>query len=615
MKVFLDGQTYELAEGTGVRRSPLVEWADNIRLDGQQLRKDRRFMSSWAIDSWVFGLGREQANLATASDLTSLWDAENVDTRFDSIVLSPAFNTCTIVPSRGDLELSLEHLDQLYFIETQRANLVGAGIAYKFTPPFAIGSLVNVGGASINGGSIYGIKSFGNSIALLGVGTIAGTAGNFFARIATLGGVATTNTSSLIAPGIRRIRNSQIGDLGGTVHVMEYYFQGNEADTIRMGIADQNLLNFTRVGTVNSVVGTLLPPLVTDGLTMYAQLPEGIFDFDDTPAIAIDTSRAKDKNGAQVMFQNNLYFKNKKSLIRWDGTNVDAVGYDQRDGLKGEKMGEITAMTSSCDRVFAAVKGGTYSHILTMDSRHKWQYYARIPTAGLWVRELLLTDAPDAIDRLFVLFGNYGYPGYFLNPMTNPLQAGTYAYVPTGNFTPPINGGDLPEESGAFYDYKFNLNGMGGSNILTALYGLNGDSPVTTLGVVATNTALLTFGSPYGVEGYKIQPDIILAGANSGTTPIYRSSVIHYLKDPPKREMFDFTIDVEKTANPMWSKEQILGSLTYVLSNRVVLPFWYGAVGTKHIKTLDMPSDEETKEQVFEGERDSQIRVRLIEVK
>jgi len=608
LKVFLDGQTYELAEGTGVKRSPLVEWADNIRLDGQQLRKDRRFMSSWAIDSWISGLGREQTNLATASDLTSLWDAENVDTRFDSIVLSPAFNTCTIVPSRGDLDIALEHQSQLYFLETLRADFTGLGNAYQFTVPFTIGSISRVC-SNINGGSISAAKSFGNYIAV-----VAGSSlGCFLGRIATLGGVA-TYSGFVEDKANRLIRLSQIGDMGGTLHELEYLTVGG-IEQARFLIADRDLLNRTVVGTLLSVVGTYLPPLVTDGLTMYAQLPQGIFDFDTTPAITIDTSRAQDKNGAQVMFQNNLYFKNKKSLIKWDGTNLEAIGYDLRDGLKGEKMGEITALTSSWDRVFAAVKGGTYSHILTMDSNHKWQYYARIPTAGLWVRELLLCDAPDAIDRLWVLFGNYGYPGYFLNPMVNPLQAATYSYVPTGNFTPPINGGDLPEESGAFFDYKFNLNGMGGSNILTALYGLNGDSPVTTLGVVATNTALLTFGSPYGVEGYKIQPDIILAGANSGTTPIYRSSVIHYLKDPPKREMFDFTIDVEKTANPMWSKEQILGSLTYVLSNRVLMPFWYGAVGTKHIKTLDMPSDEETKEQVFEGERDSQIRVRLIEVK
>ena len=81
MKVHLDGHEFELVTGTGVNRQPIVEWPQNTRLDGQQMRKDRSLISSYVVDSWKNGLGIERQNTALSAHDYRLWDAENVDTR------------------------------------------------------------------------------------------------------------------------------------------------------------------------------------------------------------------------------------------------------------------------------------------------------------------------------------------------------------------------------------------------------------------------------------------------------------------------------------------------------------------------------------------------------
>jgi len=364
-------------------------------------------------------------------------------------------------------------------------------------------------------------------------------------------------------------------------------------------------------------VGSYLADLADDGVTMFANLPDGVYDFDDTPSVAVSTSRSQDKNCAQEMFEDNLYFKNKNSMVKYDGTGVTSVGYDENDGLPSDKIGETTALCSSWKFLFAAVKGATYSHILSKVAAGAWEYYARVPTPGLWVKRLFLSDSPDAIDRLWVIYGNHGYPGYFLNPMVNPLQAATYAYVPTGHFTYPIYGGDMPEEGGAFFDAKYSLGGMGGSNIMTVMYGLNGATPVTTLGVVASNNFSHVLGSPYGVEGNRIQPKFILAGANSGTTSIFKQAVFHYLKDPDKRSTFDFSIDIDRSSQTgVRSREAVIGSLNHVLSKKTLFPFYYGQMGTRHVKVLDMPFDEASKNEQLPlpQQREGIVQIRLAEI-
>ena len=606
IRIFLNGNQYELKAGTGVQRSPLAEWADNIRLDGQQKRKDRRWLSTWNIDDWSNGLGIEWANLDLASQQARLWNVDNCDTRNPSqIVLSPLFNICTIVPSRGDLEVYFTHLGQLYFPQTLGIDTV----AFIFSAPLTLGSLNRLTSTGTMG-SLCAAKDMGANIAFISDRGAALADSEHIFRISGVGSAATSVGTLAIRPST--VIKPRLGDMGGTLHTIMYH-----ASTLRFYLSGQDLGTLSLVGSIPATMGSYLAPLVTDGLTMFTYEPRGVYDFDETPSVIVDTARAQDLNGALAIWGQDLIFKNKTSLMRrsQDGSALTPIGYDRDDGLPPDKMGETTALCPSWKYLFAAVKGASYSHILAMDINTKWHYFARIPTMGWWVSEMFLSDLPDAIDRLWCLFGNAPNPGYFLNPMVNPLQAGTYAYVPTGFFDPPMYDGGMPETPGGFYTLTHISDGIVGSLRITSLYGLNGANPVSTLGVVATNTQMFTFGSPAGVEGYRIQPRFMLHSNTQGSTPIYRSAVLNYLKIPPIREAYEFTIDTEATAkaraNPL---EAVLGSLNSERNSRTLLPFWYGEIGTKNVRVIDAPVTEQLDPDIFEGQRKGYIPLRCVEM-
>lgn len=602
MEIVLNGNTYILAPDTRVRRTPLVDFPDNIRLDGQQQRKDRAYLSSWNIDRWSNGLGLQRMNVDIESHQFRLWDVENCDTRNpNQVILSPAFNDCIIVPSRGDLNVMFTFQNNIYFAQADEVATIPK--AHQFSAPNTLGSFRDVSSQVEYGWQA--IKEFGGYLVAIGTG-------NTYSRIATLGGAATYN-SGLTPNTDARLMRPQIADLGGTLHILAL------ADTLKyvnFWVGNQDLGSLTCVMTLPSAgVGSYLSPLVTDGLTMFANLPEAIYDFDITPAILIDNSRSVDLNANQTLFRQELLYKNKLSTILYDGAALYDAGYDLDDGLPADKMGETTAYASSYKYAFAAIKGATYAHILSYDS-FAWQYFARVPTPGLFIRHLELSNLPDGIDRLWVLFDNHPTPGYYLNPIINPLQAATYSWVPTGYFSAPVHDGGMAEEPGAYYNIGITGGGMGGSNIMTFQYGVNGNEPVTTLGVVASSFEALVFGSPYGLEGHRIQPRFILGGADSGTTPQFKEANLHYLKIPDVREQFEFAIDFEQTgqieAKPV---EQLIDQLNADRNSKPLIPFSYGQMGTRNVKVLDMPNLEETVlNQEYSGERTGGVSVVVAEI-
>ncbi len=478
-----------------------------------------------------------------------------------------------------------------------------------------LGNSEEISGGRING-SLSGIVSRSSLIGLtiLG-GTNSAGLKNRWMQLSNLGSL-TTNTIIVSADmGVTPIKNLvQIEDLGGTIHVLE--FRNN--NTVGFWTANQAFGSISIVASISSIVGSYLSPLVSDGLTMYAQLPEGIYDFDITPSLIINTARSREPNCVQALFGQDLYFKNRYSLNRYpqDGSNISGAGYDLEDGLPSDKWGEITSMVSTFRNIFASIKGATYSHILSRENNGAWQYYARIPSPGVWVRQMFLSNTPDNIDRLWCIFGNSANPGYFLNPMVNPLQAGTYSYVPTGHFTHPIFDGGMAEETGGFFNTKINGKGLGDSNNITLFYGLDGANPVTQLGVIATNSGNLTFGSPTGLEGYTMQQKFQLAGAVSGTTPVFRSAILNYLKDPTKRDMFDLTIDYRETARAFGLPvEGIIATMDAIRNTKPLIPFYYGLVATRHVKVLDIPSNEKIEDdKILGGNREGTIKLRLVEM-
>lgn len=594
MRIVLDGQIYIIK--AGVTRTPIVEWPDNIRFDGQQLRKDRRWLSTWEIGDTSEGLGKQVDHAGGKR----LWDVENIDTRFpEQKILSPALVTCTIIPSWGNIRTALDYQNNIYFAQGSNnpTNL------FKFAAPQTLGSNTVIGSTNLLSNGLIGVHVMGDTY------VCAGADKNCTSHTNLGGGVL---IGQLYHDAVYDVK---FADLGGTVHVITAI-----NNLHRLYIVPRLLGSLGDFTDINDIMGTTVAPLVSDGVKVYAALSNGIWNFDTIPDKVIDSSRSQDKNPNQVMFQNYLLFKNRYSVMRYDGVDVVAKGYDREDGLPSDKMGEITAFAATWQNVFAAVKGATYSHILSYDG--SWQYYARWPSMGTWIKEMFLSNSPDGIDRLWCIPGNAVHPGYFLNPIVNPLQAGTYGYVASGHFTPPIYGGGMADVPGAWLKAVLTSDAVSsGYNDIELHYGLDGKTPTAILtGQAGTTHAELVFGSPNGLAGYRMQPKIILAKVTteSGTTPVLREVLIHFLKDPNKRYTYEFDIDLEKTAkewqNPI---DSVIGSLNYVTNLKTLAPFWYGRIATTYVKVLDQPASEIMKEslnEVFEPERTGFVRVRVAEI-
>ncbi len=632
MKVVLDGQVYYLKAGTGVTRTKIQEYPDNVRLDGQQTRKDRSNISALPITRWAGGLGIERRNYDVSGHNYRFWDAENIDTRWDGfLILSPAYNTGSVTPSLPILEFGFDYINQLYFAESQfggdpddpPARSIQGAQLYKFTAPNTLGSFKGLAGtyAGKKVGFLKALHNIGGNIVFVARDTV-GTphqlyyVPTFGATLYPILGISVMADTIEQAP---PTASPQLADVGGTLHVFSY---DSANQRLKFYLANRDLGSLTCVATQSEIVGSYLAPLISTGVDIYAQAPGGIYHFDDMPNKVIDTSSTRDQNTWQTQFRNYLHFKSQYSLVKYDGFDLAPIGYDQDDGLPSNLWGQITAGVSTQKFIFAAVKGPTYSNILAYNGL-SWQYYARIPTPGAWVSKLFISNLPDNIDRLWCLYPlRTSYetaiipPGYFLNPLTNPLQAATYTFVPTGHITFPIDDGGIIEQAGGYFDATVVGDSINANEKLTLLYGLDGANPTATLGVVATTMDIVSFGSPYGITGNRIQPKIMFTSSAAGTSPVLRSIIYSYLKIPNTRETFDFTIDLRETARAeVKPLEAVIGSLDYVGDKRTLSTFFYGQLPTKTIRVLDIPASEVVDtDDIYLGEREGFIRVRVAEI-
>ncbi len=577
----------------------MIEFPSNVRTIGQQRREDRTLISTWVLNDWNYGMGCERVEIDTARTKGSLWDVENIDTRFPSFLCrSPAFITCTIVPSRGDLDNIVFWNNNTYMFNRAGANV---GIYYNFISPNTIGSLIEtqltygVAGAVVCGDTLYymAYSARGAPAAMkFSYSTVPSGVSNEYNNVSGISG-------TLVSMGAVNNRVFAVCNVAGAVQLGAYDIAGT------ISVATGPL----------QMVGSYPSKVVCDATTGYLAAGDGIYKYDANGFSKFLPVNINDINAQLELWDNDLYLKNYKSLLKIDISSKVAtnIGFDRFDGLPSDKLGEITAMASSNQWLFAAVKGATYSNIYTYNGS-KWDYYARIPTAGIWVKHMYLGNQPGNIDRLWCVFGNHGYPGFFINPLTNPMQAATYAYVPTGYATWPQNDSGMFEFQSAFYDWSFDVDNTSALKNIIVKYGLDGTTPVTTMGIVASSPQTLTFGS-LGVQGYKIQPKIELIGTENSTGPNYRNSALHYLKLPDTRETFSFTIDTFETSNAeARSQEEIIGSLNYLRDRKLLTTFWYGRAPTKNVKIMEAPASEFWSEDEYADERTDMITLRISEI-
>ncbi len=620
MKVYLDGQVYELAAGSAINRSPITEFVPNTRLTGQQARSDRTDLSSWVWNDWSGGMGSEI--MKNPQQVKMYHYASMLDTRWPShIYIQPAIQIPDIVPSRGDLSTSFEWLGNLYFVTELPVGT--SHIVFKWFPGsnslasygnlYAIGSMAWGGSLS----AIHYVKNLGGTL-----GFISSNPGENCYRwlvTATLGG-----TISVPADANGRITATygvstyppQVIDMAGTLHVLT--FMPNKI-SFSIGREDAGA-PFDIVRVIPVMMGSYIAQLQTEGQNVYAQLPDGIYNFDLTPELIVSTERTLQKNGVTAMFRNRLHFAVGNSLMQYDGQDVYSVGYDRNDGLPFGWMGPVTAMVGAYRWLFTAVTGGSqYNKIMTMDENGIWQDYWEYLGANP-IKEMFFSNISDGIDRMWVRLVGNNKPYYLKYPFNEPLSVASYPQDASGFIVLPRFDGDMFEEKAGFYDTWCDVDSP--VDIInpaqtTFKYGLDGSLPNTnTLGAFTQRQALV-FGSPYGAEGYTIQPELDFASSTPNyNSPQFRQLIIRYLKVPKPREYWDFTIDLKKTAKE-WVRpvDDVLGSLSYLQNKRILSPFWYDHVATKNVRVVTSPSKETTEDTKFvEGGRTGNISLRVSEV-
>ena len=134
---------------------------------------------------------------------------------------------------------------------------------------------------------------------------------------------------------------------------------------------------------------------MSDGISVYACLPEGVWDMVPSSAEnVVDSTNLIDTGALLNIFGGNLMLKNSEQLISIDPDSLvmKDVGLTLDEGLPINKKGEITAMCSSWNYLFAAVKGPTYPSVFSYDGKG-WHFLAKVPSAGATVRDLFICSS------------------------------------------------------------------------------------------------------------------------------------------------------------------------------------------------------------------------------
>ncbi len=604
MKVYLDGQLYELKAGTGVARVPVQEFNENLRLTGQQSRFDRSLISTWAIDKWDKGFGVYRMDSTSTEHASSFWDME-YDTRTPGQLIHGALPIqAASVGSWADMRYHAVVSNQLVFIPGDSLGTIASSRTFKYVP--ASNTLATHSLLTQNVGKVGGILGVGDNIYYAKTPTIGQY--NVY-RAVSFASDTVIGTMTTIAP-----NDVQMGMFSNKL----YLFSNTESLQFDNPQTTPTTALWRTCGSFSTVaIGTAISPLQSDGISVYAGLPEGIWDI--SPSLAenvLDSTNLLDSNALLSMYGGNLILKNYESLIAIDPNTLamSLVGLDKREGLPLNKKGQVTAMCSSYKSLFAAVQGGgSYSSIFSYDGV-AWSFLSKIPSLGASVRELFLSSSPDGIQRLWMMFLS-GNPCYLLNPDMNPLQAGTYSYIGSAYGDFPYFDGGMPDVDAGFYDWNISVEKVGTPAVVQLQYGLDFGVPTSLLGTVATTSQQFLIGS-YGVTGRRIQPRLLSTTTSSGTTPIIRDLSAHYFKVPNKRESFQFTVDLRKTAvSAQRPLEEVIGSLSYISSLKTLSPFFYGRVATKNVRVVEIPALESIPyDGVFEDEREGFVDIKLMEM-
>lgn len=618
MRVLLDGSTYEL-DG-GVQREAIPEWPQFQPDIGKRRREDRAYISSYAKESWGGGFGILKS--LPEVDLDRFWDAD-AETRFPGQITPPILAVQDTITPLLNLGQMLNFSDKVFAIT---AGSLNQHYIYNYNSSSGWGSYSSIG--SYGRGLMLGsIKKYSKLYSLVWGPDPSGTTGIHWAIWSGVG--STTGTMNIGYADVNVpvssfpvncsdkpvvITTSTGNTFYGESSVMVCYDPDDVNTYLRgKGVLKTSGASYRNVGASLSLVAIGDGKLFVNNSTSR----DANFVFNVGPSIDYDGK-------GLISWNRTLFIPSSKDILAYqEDETVTPIGAD--DGFSDEISGPFTASAISLQYLLLGKSGdiSTRKAIIVLYDGIGWHSIWKDSAYQRFIYNMEVSQLSNEMPRLhFFVSPTLGFNGatlaYHLPFLSsNPITEGSLTVATQGYFTDSQFQGYTPELPGGFYRVSIQGEALGTPHIITVCYGINGAAPVITLGQVSSSGQWLNFGT-VGTQGNYIQMKYILErGTLAGTYPQFKMAVMEYMKNPPLRESWLFTINNNKTAKELQlSEEQVLSNIRTSQQKNTMIPFNYGAMGTRNVRVESALAQESVIENMpsFEAERKSLIQVRLVEI-
>lgn len=647
--VLLNGINYTLKEGTKVTREPITDFSASTRQQSQQKREDRALMSSWQFGEFMFGGGIQRMDIDNDRDMTSYWRS-TVDTRWrGKVMLPPLITTCTFgTSSIVGLGKMLADNAQIYMLgKVPSAADVSEYAWLKWTAP----DQFNYYNPIIPTGTTEDITN-------LLAATWDEDTGKYLYYLSKSNLAGIFEMSNLVTGSLTMLAQTRASIVPSGYYAAGFFHK--HVGTWHVGIIDKTLhkafIHPVMSGTIEESSEFYRADYYTP--PQLAHTPDGFFSGRSsgvdlinfaqrtyTEKISLDAFRS-DANTVGMCAWGNEYlmvpYRDPRGLggiMAFNTVNqvTVQVGLNLDDGVPNGWSPEVSAIIPTPEFIFAAHAPPISSYpsyrygqsrVMAYDG-YGWHFMCEVPTqsGAVTIHQMLMSLGGNGIPKLFM--SSVLDPAYYVTmapwhiqyPLTHPLMQVGYEFATMGDLELPIFNGGMPEFKCGFYEYMIEADTLGSERQIEVFYGLNGATPTQSLGVATiSGTRIMQFGNGLGVEAYSIQMMMRFSrGTDKNYSPVlitHHSPVLNYIKYPGNREIFKFTIDMDKThRNNFMLPETIMTNLDALRNSAVMVPFYYGNIGTKNVHLAAWGSTEQPiSAGLIQMENLGAVEVALVEI-
>jgi hypothetical protein len=296
----------------------------------------------------------------------------------------------------------------------------------------------------------------------------------------------------------------------------------------------------------------------------------------------------------------------------YDGT-YEHIGLNLRQDLPSDKRGEHVDLVQVPDYLVQTLQAEKSCAFVL--HRGGWHYLTQGAVASQIMKPIALSSEDDGTHRLHWIAGTLPY--FIEHPFENPLQITGATYATEGYLEPPKQDFGLPEAKMGIFSEFLEAENVGTNQYIEALYGIDNATPTALLGTATAGNTDLLFGDGVGTEGYIYQPRFrFVRGVSSGTTPVLRTPVLKFSKEPEKRDIFELVVDAKATARARRtvSPEAVIAEIGSLVSKHVQSYFQYGMMATRLVKVYQAPGEETWQDSDYQSERFGEVTLQLLEM-